>query len=292
MEGRRLNYVPFDMTAPFSISYLNEREMRKKPSLQHYHNAYELDFFVKAELDIFVRDNKYTIRDGDFFFINEYEIHRMFYNPNRPYSRYVINFSKDFVKGVLLESGLEPTLEWIVQDGPRKVATTSEDRNQIKGMFSVIADAYDRFNQTQDTLAMATIKINLLMLLIRFKELSEKQPPPHAYNPHIKGLIDYMDKNYMNPITMEQLAEAFDLSKFYISHLFKEATRFTVFEYLLNRRIMEAKKLLEYTDQSIVHIALNCGFNNLQHFYRIFKRQVKATPLQYRRAYSRSSDTD
>nr|WP_275983849.1 AraC family transcriptional regulator [Paenibacillus hamazuiensis] len=89
----------------------------------------------------------------------------------------------------------------------------------------------------------------------------------------------------MNPITLELLEKQFGLSKYYISHLFKETTRFTVFEYVANRRILEAKKLLEQTDQPIVQIALGCGFNNLQHFYRMFGRYAKMSPLQYRKTF-------
>ncbi|WP_197035553.1 AraC family transcriptional regulator [Paenibacillus sp. UNC451MF] len=257
--------------------------MNGKPVIHHYHNAFEFDFFVKADLEIFVRDNKYTISDGDFFFINEYDIHRIFYRPNRAYARYVINFSKDFIKDVLRGTGLEPALEWMVTQGPRKVETKPEQRSKVISLFDPLVKAYDQILQTGDPLAQAKVKLYLLLLLIQFKELAEVQPPPAADNPHIKGLIRYIDENYVNPITLDQLQKEFRLSKYYISHLFKETTHFTVFEYVLNRRIVEAKKLLEHTELPIIQVAMSCGFNNLQHFYRIFQRYVNQTPLQYRK---------
>ncbi|MFE5318847.1 AraC family transcriptional regulator [Paenibacillus sp. NPDC056579] len=276
--------IPYDRTPPFSISYTHERETGKRPVIHHYHNGFEFDFFVKADLDIFVKDTKYTIRDGDFFFINEYEIHRIFYHPNRAYARYVINFSKDFIRSMLRESGLEEVLEWMVTQGPRKVETKPEQRSKVIALFDSLVKSYERNRQTGDPLAQAKVKLHLLLLLIQFKELAQVQPPPAAYNPHIKELIRYIDDHYMNPITLEQLQQEFQLSKYYISHLFKETTHFTVFEYILNRRIVEAKKLLEHTELPIIQVAMSCGFNNLQHFYRIFQRHVQLTPLQYRKS--------
>lgn len=276
------NYdIPYDRTPPFTISYTHDREVGKKPVIHHYHNAFELDFFVKADLEIFVRDNKYTIRDGDFFFINEYEIHRIHYQPNRPYARYVINFSKEFIQGMLREARLEPTIEWLIHQGPRKVETKPEQRSALTAIFKAMVSAHGLIDR--DPLAGAKVKLNLLQLLIQFKELADQQQPSPAYNPHIRGLIRYIDEHYAKPITLEQLQAEFGLSKYYISHLFKETTYFSLFEYVLSRRILEAKKLLEQTELPIVEVALGCGFNNLQHFYRIFQRHVKQTPLQYRR---------
>ncbi|TDF89799.1 helix-turn-helix transcriptional regulator [Paenibacillus piri] len=276
--------IPCDRTPPFSISYANEREIGNKPAIHHYHDAFEFDFFVKADLQIFVRDHTYTIGEGDFFFINEYDIHRIFYHPSRAYTRYVINFSKDFIQGVLRETGLEPALEWMVTQGPRKVETKPEQRSRVISLLDSLVAAYDRILRTGDPLAQAKVKLNLPLLLIQFKELAEVQSPPTAYNPHIKELTRFIDENFSSPITLGQLQNEFRLSKYYISHLFKETTHLTVFEYVLHRRIVEAKKLLEHTELPIIQVAMSCGFNNLQHFYRIFRRHVNQTPLQHRKS--------
>ena len=275
----------YNDTGQFLFSYLNEKDVQLKP-LQHYHNSFEFDFFIKADLHIFLKDNTYAIRDGNFFFINEYEIHRLFYSPNRPYERYVINFSKDFVKRLLSEAELVSVLKWIVHEGPRKVETDLAQRESLLSLFSKIRYAYSRYTADQDAISLSEIRLNLLLLLIEYHRIASKQPGVPSSNPHIQALIRYIDDNYMNPITLEQLEVTFGLSKYYICHLFKETSRFTLFEYLLNRRVIEAKKLLENTDQDIIQIALSCGFQNLQHFYRIFKRSAKVTPLQYRKIRS------
>ncbi|MBE1442848.1 helix-turn-helix transcriptional regulator [Paenibacillus sp. OAS669] len=275
----------YNDTGQFLFSYLNEKDAQLKP-LQHYHNSFEFDFFIKADLHIFLKDNTYAIRDGNFFFINEYEIHRLFYSPNRPYERYVINFSKDFVKRLLSEAELVSVLKWIVHEGPRKVETDLAQRESLLSLFSKIRYAYSRYTADQDAISLSEIRLNLLLLLIEYHRIASKQPAAPSSNPHIQALIRYIDDNYMNPITLEQLEDTFGLSKYYICHLFKETSRFTLFEYLLNRRVIEAKKLLENTDQDIIQIALSCGFQNLQHFYRIFKRSAKVTPLQYRKIRS------
>jgi AraC-like DNA-binding protein len=64
--------------------------------------------------------------------------------------------------------------------------------------------------------------------------------------------------------------------------VFKKLTGFQVTEYLLTKRILQAKGLLEQGDGSISSIAEKCGFRSLSHFHRMFKRHIGLTPGQFR----------
>jgi AraC-like DNA-binding protein len=56
-------------------------------------------------------------------------------------------------------------------------------------------------------------------------------------------------------------------------------------EYVQYRRTIEAQKLLEDTDKDILSVYYDCGFNNVQHFYRVFRKISKVTPSQYRKLH-------
>ncbi|HHW49780.1 MAG TPA: helix-turn-helix transcriptional regulator [Clostridiaceae bacterium] len=87
----------------------------------------------------------------------------------------------------------------------------------------------------------------------------------------------------MNPITLELLSKKFYLSKFYISRIFIEITGFSVFEYLQHRRIIEAQKMLKNSRKEIADICYDCGFNNIQYFYLVFKKMTRTAPYKYRK---------
>jgi YesN/AraC family two-component response regulator len=79
------------------------------------------------------------------------------------------------------------------------------------------------------------------------------------------------------------LEEKFYLNKFHISHVFKEITDFSVIEYVQQRRVIEAQKQLTYSQKKIIDICFDCGFNNIQHFHRVFKKITGVTPHKYRK---------
>lgn len=92
--------------------------------------------------------------------------------------------------------------------------------------------------------------------------------------------------NISGRISVSALAKACTLSPSHFSYLFKRTTGCTPHQWLLNRRIELAKKLLADTDESIVNIASASGFSDQSHFTRVFSRRVKASPSAWRRSES------
>jgi AraC family transcriptional regulator len=72
------------------------------------------------------------------------------------------------------------------------------------------------------------------------------------------------------------------MSQFHFSHLFKQWISTSPYQYLLQQRIERAKQLLKQTDQSIMDIAFECGFNSNSHLGKQFRQLVGITPKAYR----------
>lgn len=81
---------------------------------------------------------------------------------------------------------------------------------------------------------------------------------------------------------LEDLARELFLNKFYLCRLFRESMNSSIVDYLQFKRVIEAEKLLNNTDLPILDICFECGFHNLQHFYRTFKKYTSLTPKQFR----------
>jgi len=93
----------------------------------------------------------------------------------------------------------------------------------------------------------------------------------------------YLEDNYSEEITLEEVSRRFYINAFYLSHSFKKLTGFGFKEYLILQRISRAKDFLFHTPDDITRVSLNVGFNNVNHFIRIFKKYEGLTPLQYRK---------
>ncbi len=99
----------------------------------------------------------------------------------------------------------------------------------------------------------------------------------------IKAILDYISENYMNSITIEELAANVNLSKHYFMRFFKKYMGTTCIEYINDYRLNIAANLLITTNSQITEIATSVGVNNLSYFNRIFKKKYSMTPKEYRR---------
>ncbi|MGO2083110.1 helix-turn-helix domain-containing protein [Vagococcus sp.] len=99
-------------------------------------------------------------------------------------------------------------------------------------------------------------------------------------------MIQYIHKNYQELITLDTLAAFSHLHRNYVSKLFKEAVGMTFVEYLTFYRLEQAKKMLTTTEKSVAAVAEAVGYIDPAYFSRIFKKEIKLTPVQYRQTYT------
>lgn len=101
-------------------------------------------------------------------------------------------------------------------------------------------------------------------------------------HPEVNKIIDYIEQNYDQDITLKSLARYVMMGENYVSALFKKKTGDTLIHYLHRTRVEKAIELLTTTDLPINRICQNVGFMNDNYFIKIFKRMTGMTPSQYR----------
>lgn len=98
----------------------------------------------------------------------------------------------------------------------------------------------------------------------------------------VQAFTNYADTYFNKDITITDLAKLYNINKKYAGRLFKRQMQMSFKEYLNIRRIETAKKLLSYTGMNITETALECGYNNVTYFNRMFKQHTGVTPREYR----------
>ncbi len=124
---------------------------------------------------------------------------------------------------------------------------------------------------------LSSINIFLNDLLEQIHKIQEIEN-----NPAIEKACKFIDINYKNDITLEETASHCRLSSFYFSKLFKKRKKLTFIDYLTNRRIEEADKLLLETSLSIKEISREVGYNDPNYFTRVFKKVHSSSPTSFR----------
>ena len=92
-----------------------------------------------------------------------------------------------------------------------------------------------------------------------------------------------MKKNLSQKLTNDSIAKELSISTTSFKRHFKEIVKVPPMEYLTKLRIKQSKKLLRNTTDSLINIALECGFFDTAHFFRQFKKFENISPSEYRR---------
>lgn len=121
----------------------------------------------------------------------------------------------------------------------------------------------------------------LINFLIKFFLLYLEEDTNKVVDEKFEKMVVYLDENYKDNISLDELSKMFHLNTFYIIRLFKSQMNLTPRSYLLNVKINRAKELLK-DGHSIVDTALECGFFDQSHFHKNFLKIVAMTPNEYR----------
>jgi transcriptional regulator GlxA family with amidase domain len=103
----------------------------------------------------------------------------------------------------------------------------------------------------------------------------------------VKKAQEYIETNFQNKITVDQLASMLALSRRNLERRFKKATSNTVVEYIQRVKIEAAKVSLESSRENINEVMYNVGYNDSKAFRTVFKKITGLSPIQYRNKYNR-----
>jgi LacI family transcriptional regulator len=107
---------------------------------------------------------------------------------------------------------------------------------------------------------------------------------------HIKNIMKFIDENYMNDISMDEIFELVPLSRRSVELRFKKATGVTIYQHLLSIRVEHLAYLLRTTDRPYVDLAYEVGFRDINNVSRTFRKYKDSTPLEYRRQFRVMND--
>lgn len=264
-------------TFPFAI-YNNTFE--KQYSLLaplHYHNEFELLIATKGSIRVQIKDNSYTLSEGEGVFINSGLLHMIRSNDDTTHGFIAIVF--DFS---ILCTEHDSTFNKYIQpliNGTLVVSTMLS--SSLCSMIRSICTAYENASFGYELY----IKHSLLQIFHLLLQNSEPTtlPVPNTKIIIIKNVMDYVKENYSEQISLQDLADHVHISKEYLCRVFTIMSDNSPVEYLNRYRIRQSADMLIHTDKSISDIALSCGFNNSSYYNKLFLRYLGYTPSEYRK---------
>ena len=102
-------------------------------------------------------------------------------------------------------------------------------------------------------------------------------------NENVKNIINYINENLYNNIKISDIENEFHYNKHYIMRLFKKETGLTITDYMNQVKILNSLSQLSKTNDLILKVALDNGFNSQEYYCEIFYKVMNQTPSNYRK---------
>ncbi|NMB97387.1 MAG: AraC family transcriptional regulator [Clostridiaceae bacterium] len=264
----------------YSVSGEDQVEKGRLSLESHYHNAFEIIYIVEGEAIFKINDKEYKASADNLIFINNLENHHV-EATIFPYRRYFILIDPAWFQSTIND----PILASIFKNRPshfnHSVCLNEDLQKNVDQLFRSLLIEYTNKPDYWE-LALKSYIQKLFVLLYRY---CKDAFPVTSYNSSIElasNVQRYIEEHCTEEISLKKVSQLFYVDMYYLSHLFKDSTGFSFKEYLILQRISRAKDLLFYTNDSITEVCTKSGFNNANHFIRIFKRYTGLTPLKYR----------
>ena len=278
-----INDVKFQFNCKH-ITGQNIFDYNANKSEAHYHNHYELFYFLGDQMNYFVNNRTLRLSKHDIVLIPPHIYHRSTYFENTNQERVLISFSADFFSAFSINQFHEKLAETFSHNLIR-----TEDANiraRISNIVNYILDAYSE-NRDTGTDRVRLLLGELLLYINGILHIVTKDTAKNlltASDKHIYEIVNFINKEYTNKITLDEISERFFISKYYLCRMFKEVMGMSIIEFINAKRISETAFLLQNTDKSISEIAIASGFNSHAFFIKLFKKTFGITPRQYRKS--------
>lgn len=260
----------------------------------HYHNRAEIMYVLKGWCDIHLYEyqleagtQKMLIKrrwtehlgPGEFIFLEQGVLHQLEIHE----TSYMLNVE---FRCVAEEGGLM-TVRRLAENSPNLKAVLERGQKIIRGrdesgsMVRPLSDAIVQYSQNgpKDNALMDAL---MAELLLRFAANVRDNAFKANVLSYVRRAMEYIQSHLCEDIRVADVAGVVGIAPAHLQRVFKQAVGMTIVECVNQLRIEQSKRMLIYTDDSVLDIAMASGFNSRQHFFRVFNTLTGISPQQYR----------
>ncbi len=251
----------------------------KKYPIHSHDNEYRLIYVRQGRVKLHVSSKEWIISRPTVVFISNLEKHS-FYSDSEDYDRFSVAFvPAESMK--MIDSGklLSPFCDRPA--GFSNALDVSGITNELDMLFSLMLYEYEKNDKSVGDSCASVLRVILLSLL-------RHSPGSFPYKDTEKGAIvqkvrKMLEENFEKDISLDDISASFHISTYYLSHIFKDITGYSVKNYRLLCRLASARELLVSSDHNIKEICEMTGFPDMSNFSRRFKHEYGITPTEYRK---------
>lgn len=243
----------------------------------HAHDFLELYYFLDGSVTYYIEDQVYDLCPGDLLIIPAGKMHRpVIANEHAAYERMVLWITPQYLQSIDSPAGdLQKNLQKVGEHG-YCVPFRGDETVFVTALLKKLL--YMRKNDTDPKFCAGAVELYLWTIFRSYGVIDTTHRNETQVIPQV---IRYITEHFSEPLTLEDIAAEFFVSKSYLNRHFKAYTNSTVYAYIMALRLTHARRMLREGIPA-VEAGRECGFSDYSTFYKAFKTQTGLSPQQFK----------
>ena len=259
-------------TETFEVFYY--KEPRPEGVEVHHHDFYEVYYLLSGQVEYWVEGRIIALKPGDLLLINPMELHRPMVGPeDTDYERIVLWINTAYLESLapdgMLSRCFDPSL-------PNLICPTQTERPGLHMKMVELVREYYSGEFGSRTCALGLL-LQLIVQLNRMVFQIDQLRQERQLSPLVQKALQYISEHVAENLSLESIAGACFVSKYYLSHAFSREVGISVYRYIMIKRLLMARQLL-VAGEPAGQVCVSCGFSDYTSFYRAFKAEYGINP--------------
>ena len=241
----------------------------------HYHDVYEVYYFVSGDAEILVEGKIYPLKPHSLILLAPNVLHGIQVNSTADYVRYCLYIAPEDIIPERLHI-LKHFMPDLKKDPNQEILYEHTESFRLEEFFYNIKQVENQPPETQAVLLPIFTEAIVAQLSLLCNTL---RPFSHSgeNSNKVTEIINYLNVHLSEALTLESIADHFFISKNYLNKTFKQVVGTTVMEYLRLKRVLLARQYIR-DGETAMNAAMLVGFSDYSSFYRSYTKYIKSAP--------------
>ena len=266
------------LNSEFRLFHLTDQETHEIE--YHYHDFDKITIFIKGNVTYMIEGKSYDLKPYDIVLVHHNDIHKLNIDNSTVYERIIVYISPNFMNAYKTDSyDLSFCFQKAQQEHSNVLRIPSLEKSSLLRSITHLEKSFSDEGYAADLYR----QVLFLEFMIHLNRAANKNRlefiDTDNCNEKIVDILQYINENLNNDLSVDTIAKNFYISKYYMMRLFKQETGYTLGQYISQKRLLLAKELILSGIPS-TQACFDCGFKDYSTFSRAYKGFFSESPRE------------